>query len=102
MSEEVRAWQLQVELNDANHKIRALTSALQEAMRDVKMLKDAAYYNDNQVRNLESTIEYKDIEIDKLMTDTAELTSYIKELEDALAEAHLTGIDEGAIGSDTV
>jgi cell division protein FtsL len=43
----------------------------------------------NQVQSLEIAIETDSVEIHKLKEEVIELSTYVKELETALAEAHL-------------
>ena len=65
--------------------------AVETIISELTNQQDLIDYFDNKVRNLELTVEDKEIELDRAMQDIEELTGRIKELEDALAEAHLTG-----------
>ena len=55
---------------------------------------------EQEVTNLECQLEEKDVEIGALLVDIAELQLYIKDLENSLAEAHLTSVDTQT--SDTI
>ena len=50
---------------------------------------------ENIIENLQYRLETEESKVDHLTAKVTELSTYIKELENALAEAHLTSTDEG-------
>jgi peptidoglycan hydrolase CwlO-like protein len=74
---------------------KVIRNALEEVGTEVESLESEVYTLNNTIASLEGKLEDKDIEIDKLMGDIEELSNYVKDLETALAEAHLMSTDDG-------
>ena len=62
----------------------------------INYLEDEIHSLEQRVRNLENTVEMKDIEVDAVTTNLAEVSAYVQDLEQALAEACLMSREEPA------
>jgi uncharacterized coiled-coil DUF342 family protein len=74
---------------DLSHMRANAREAFKHIVDEIEDYRDTINHLNGQITTLETKVEIKEIEIDSVNQNCAELSLYIKELETALAEAHL-------------
>jgi len=75
---------------------RQVRGAVETIIAELETMEQRILELQNEVSTLESKLEMKDIENDKLMNDIAELSDEVKRLDDALADTYIAQLDPKA------
>lgn len=79
---------------DCDHWIESVERLRQEK----DDLTEDVHHLQNKVTNLEHEVDLKDMDVDRVTENLAQLAEYVQELETALAEAHLMSKEDGPTG----